>query len=120
MIAKAIVEKTFEFLDGKDIKDWLEKVGECKCQWSGNTLYIQGKIRTAIYRNLDPINTFICIAMALFGVYWVWVCGDGLKLIDKEWKRRLKQAKEESKKDFESKKSLRNVNLFELREIKNC
>jgi len=97
MISETIVEKTFEFIDGKDISDWLEKVGNCKCTWNGNNLHIQGSINTAIYRKLDPVSIYVCISMALFGVFWVWVCGDGLKLLNKEWRRRLKEKKGKEK-----------------------
>jgi len=88
-IAQRIAEKTFEFLDGKDIKEWLEKMG-CKCEWNNSVLFINGSVRTAIYRSLDPINTYVCLSMALFGPYWVYVCGGGLDIIKREWARRLR------------------------------
>jgi len=91
LITETIVEKTFEFIDGKDISDWLEKVGNCKCTWNGNNLHIQGNINTAIYRKLES-SKYLCLYFYGFvWAFWVWICGDGLKLLNKEWKRRLKE-----------------------------
>ena len=92
MVIPSLIKQTFAFLDGNDISNWLEELG-CKCEWKGNVLYIDGLIKTAIHRQLDPVNIYVCIAFALFGPYWPWVCGDGLKRINKIWKERLKKTK---------------------------
>jgi len=109
LIAETIVEKTFEFIDRKDISDWLEKVGNCKYTWNGNNLYIQGNINTAIYRKLDPVSIYVCISMALFGVFWVWICGDGLKLLNKKWKEKLKMQKQNKQQN----KQIEQIELFQ-------
>ena len=97
MVIPSLIKQTFAFLDGDDISNWLEELG-CKCEWKDDVLYIDGQVRTAIYRQLDPVNTYVCIAFTLFGPYWTWICGDGLKRINKIWKERLKKTKHTKRK----------------------
>jgi len=89
VVNKRIVEKVIDFWKGKDIKDWLERVGLKVVEDRGDVLVIQGQVRTALNRNNDPVTIFICLVFALFGAFWIFVCRDGLVEIREYWKKHI-------------------------------
>jgi len=87
---QTIAIKVFEFIDGKDISDWIKSVGNCNCWYDNDdVLVIDGKIRTALNRKTDPINIAICLCLVLFGLNYIKVCPNITQIVDSIWKKRL-------------------------------
>ena len=97
LISKRVAQKAIDFCEGKDIKDWLRSVGIEILSDNGKVLHIKGKVRTALVRDSDPVTVFCCLAFALFGVFWTFVCKDGLEIVKDYWKRKVKEEKEKKK-----------------------
>ena len=90
LVSRRVAEKAIDFYEGRDIKDWLRSVGVEVISDDGNVLHIKGKVRTALVRGSDPITIFSCLAFALFGAYWTFVCKRGLELVNKYWREKVK------------------------------
>ena len=97
LISKRVAQKAIDFCEGKDIKDWLRSVGIEILSDNGKVLHIKGKVRTALVRDSDPVTVFCCLAFALFGAFWTFVCKDGLEIVKDYWKRKVKEEKEKKK-----------------------
>jgi len=97
LISKRVAQKAIDFCEGKDIKDWLRSVGIEILSDNGKVLHIKGKVRTALVRGSDPVTVFCCLAFALFGVFWTFICKDGLEIVKDYWKRKVKEEKEKKK-----------------------
>ena len=103
--------KVWDFLDGKDISDWLRRIG-VKCWWNNDVLEIQGKVRTAIYRDLDPVSCYTALAFGIFGAFWIFILKDDYEKLNKEWKEKVKGEKRKGKREAIIKKVREEVSLL--------
>lgn len=93
MITRRLVEMTFAPLD--EVAAWLARLG----------LDVQGReegvvtvrnphldVATAIPAGADPVTRAVCLGFALAGAYWTGLCPRLLDEVNKEWRRRNRQA----------------------------
>ena len=64
---------------------------DIKADLDNNVLKLNGRVITVIYNGLDPITIFCCLGFAFFGEYWTYVCGDGMKELNKMWKEEVRE-----------------------------
>ncbi|RLG02014.1 MAG: hypothetical protein DRN49_00045 [Thaumarchaeota archaeon] len=70
-----ISDFVLRFLAGADITEQLE-AWDVQVEEKNKIYYLNGKVRTAIHRQLDPISCYVCLAMALFGPFWIFLLRD--------------------------------------------
>lgn len=100
-----ILEVVINFYDDFNaFLKWLERmksVGTIKnylVEGNGEVVRIHGQVNTAMYRQADPVANFVCLAMALFGPFWIYlqpVVAD-FEDIKKWWKKRVKSSRNKS------------------------
>ena len=117
---QTIANKVFEFIDGKDISNWIRSVGNCDCWYDNDdVLVIDGKIRTALNRKTDPINLTVCLCLALFGFNYIEVCPNITQVADSIQKKRLGKKSEPANHNYKwaellVKTAIQEGKLFEL------
>ena len=85
-----ISEFVLRFLAGADITEQL-KVWNIQVEKQGEVYYLTGKVKTAIHRKLDPISCYVCLAMALFGPFWVFLLKEDYNQFRKEADKILRE-----------------------------
>lgn len=74
-----------------------------KVEVKGDVIYIKGKLNTGLVRAIEPLNTFVALSMAFFGMYFTQMDGyvEAHKKVVKWWRERVKA-------EVEAKKSAKN------------
>ncbi len=85
-----ISEFVLRFLAGADITEQLE-AWDIQVEKKDKVYYLTGKVRTAIHRQLDPISCYVCIAMALFGPFWIFLLKEDYNQFRKEADKILRE-----------------------------
>lgn len=98
MITNRLIDLTFQIRNGnfEELKT-LADLSDILIREKNNVLYLNGKVNTAIYPEIDPVSIFVALGFAFFGLFWIYVMPDGLERLNKRWKVEIKEQKENNR-----------------------
>ena len=98
MTMSHLAEMIIQFYDDPgSFHDWLEMMHNAgviqSIEIDGDIIRIHGQVSTCLWRKVDPVNNLVCLALALFGPFWVFMSDKDIafKKVKQWWRSQIKR-----------------------------